>query len=132
VGLPLAGALAGAALAACLVGRSPALEESLGMGLTGLFGILMMGRFFGDLSTGRAVVLLIAPLLCWVSELPLVRGRKPWVMGAVRLAIVAIPLAVVLGLAKHDFDRDNAEVGEALLSHRGNLRDLPRGFNGAR
>ena len=110
VGLPLSAALAGAVLAACLAAKSHAMEGPLGIGLIGIFSVLMMGRFFGDLSTGRAVTLMVAPLLCWASEIPFLRDRRPWVIATVQLALVAIPLAVVLGLAKHDFNRDNPDL----------------------
>jgi hypothetical protein len=116
LGLPLAAAVAAAVIAARLLEKMPATEGAVGFGLVGLFGILMMGRFFGDLSTGRALALFVAPLLCWVSELPPLRARKAWVVGIVRLALVAIPLAIVLGLAKHEFDRDMAEPYAAVLS----------------
>src|SRR5262245_12814227 len=109
VGLPLAAALAGTVLAARLLEMQPATEGTLGLGLVSLFSILMMGRFFGELSTTRALALFAAPLLCWVSEVPPLRARPSWLIGTVRLAIVAVPLAIVLGLAKHDFDREMAE-----------------------
>jgi hypothetical protein len=116
VGLPLAGAVAATVLAARLLERMPATEGAVGLGLVSLFSIGIMGRFFGDLSTGRALALFVAPLLCWVSELPPLRARPPWVIGTVRLVVVAIPLAIVLGLAKHDFDRDMAEPYAAAMS----------------
>ena len=109
IALPLASALAAAALAARLREKLPATDGAVGIGLVGLFGVLTMGRFFGELSTGRAVALFLAPLLCWVSELPVLSQRKPWIVATVRLALVAVPLAVVLGLAKRDFDKDMAE-----------------------
>ena len=80
----------------------------LGIGVVGLFGVLFIGRFFGRLSTGSALALLLAPLLCWATEMPLLRHRKPWLVGSLRLVLVAIPLAVVLALAKRDFDRHMA------------------------
>jgi hypothetical protein len=119
VGLPLATAVAGTVLAAWLLEKLPATDGAVGIGLVGLFSILMMGRFFGELSTARALTLFLAPLLCWVTELPLLRARQPWVIGMVRLVLVAIPLAIVLGLAKHDFDREMAEPENALTSSRG-------------
>lgn len=80
----------------------------LGIGVVGLFGVLFIGRFFGRLSTGSALAMLLAPLLCWATEIPLLRHRKPWLVGSLRLVLVAIPLAVVLALAKRDFDRHMA------------------------
>ena len=73
-----------------------------------MFSILILGRFFGELSTGRAVAIFLAPLLCWTTELPVFRHRKPWFVAAVRLALVAVPLAAVLFLAQRDFAKNSA------------------------
>jgi hypothetical protein len=67
---------------------------------------LLIGHFFGRLSAAAAVALLLAPLLCWVTELPLLRQRRSSIVAALRLALVATPLIVVLVLAKRDFDRN--------------------------
>lgn len=80
----------------------------LGIGVVGLFGLLFIGRFFGRLSTACALVMLLAPLLCWITETPRLRHRKPWLVGSLRLILVAIPLVVVLVVAKRHFDRDMA------------------------
>lgn len=111
--LPLAAILAGAALTSRLVTSRAACPGAVGIGIVSLFGVLMLGRFFGELSTGRAVVIVLAPLLCWVTELPVFRARKPWVVAAVRLALVALPLAAVLFLAQRDFARNSAAPGGA-------------------
>ncbi len=81
---------------------------TIGIGAVGLFGLLFIGRFFGRLSTGDALTMLLAPLLCWITEIPLLRNRSPWIVGSLRLLLVAIPLVVVLWMAKRDFDRDMA------------------------
>lgn len=78
----------------------------LGIGVVSLFCLLFIGRFFGRISTGDALTILLAPLLCWVTEMPPLRRSKPWVVASLRLTFVAIPLLVVLTLAKRDFDRD--------------------------
>ena len=80
----------------------------VGVGVVGLFGLLFVGRFFGRLSTGYALAMLLSPLLCWVTEIPQLRHRKPWLVGSLRLVLVAIPLLVVLAVAKRAFDRDMA------------------------
>ena len=87
--------------------RAPAI---VGVGVVGLFGLLFVGHFFGRLSTGSALVMLHSPLLCWVAEMPRLRHRKPWLVGSLRLVLVAIPLLVVLAAAKRDFDRNMAPV----------------------
>jgi hypothetical protein len=85
----------------------------IGIGVVGLSGLLLIGRFFGELSTTSALTMLLAPLLCWVTETPWLRNRKPWLVGLIRLVLVAIPLLWVLAEAKSDFDRDMAP----LLTH---------------
>ncbi len=115
-GFPLVATLACTAIAAKLIttrsgATSPQLPENVGIGVVGigvvgLFGLLFMGRFFGRISTADALIMLLAPLLCWASEAPQLRDRKPWLVGSVRLLLVAIPLLVVLAQAKLKFDRD--------------------------
>lgn len=111
---PLAATLLGTVLGAKLVEKllgvpvnfgTPAI---LGIGVVGLFSLLAIGWFFGRLTTSSALAMLLAPLLCWVTETPLLKHRKPWLVGSIRLALVAIPLVVVLSLAKCDFDRNMA------------------------
>ena len=111
---PLAASIVTTAIAARLIAQrsgapanfgSPAI---IGIGIVGLFGVLFIGHFFGRLSTDAAVAMMLIPLLCWASELPLLRHRKPWLVGLVRLALVAIPLLVVLAVAKREFDRKMA------------------------
>ena len=86
----------------------------VGVGVVELFGVLFIGRFFGRLSTGCALAMLLAPLLCWTTEISLLRQRKPWLVGSLRLVLVAIPLLAVLAIVKRDFDRNMAP----LLSDR--------------
>ena len=88
-----------------------------GTGVVCLFGLLFVGCFFGRLSGESALVMLLAPLLCWVAEIPLMRHRKAWLVTVLRLALVAILLAVVLVMAKRRFDRDMAPLlGKAQVS----------------
>ena len=84
-----------------------------GIGVVGLFGLIFIGCFFGRLPTGSAVVMLLAPLLCWISEAPQLRHQKGWLIGMLRLVLVAIPLVAVVVVAKRDFDRGMAPLLEA-------------------
>lgn len=104
VAFPLATALFATAIASRLFTKqfAPAI---LGIGLVNLFGVLFIGRFFGRLSTESALTILLAPLLCWVTELPALRTRAAWQVGSIQLLLVAIVLLLVLALAKQDFDR---------------------------
>jgi hypothetical protein len=96
MGFPLAGALAGAAAASLLLAMPPTGAAPISIGLVSLFALLIDGRFFADLTTLHAVVLLGAPLLCWVSELPGLRKTNVWIRGALRIALVIAPLIFVV------------------------------------
>jgi hypothetical protein len=105
---PLVGSLAATMLASSLV-SSVNMSALIYLGVFELFGVTCIGHFFGRL-TAAAVCLLLAPLLCWITELPRLQQRFPterggWTRGIVRIGFVAIPLAVVLVLAKSDFDK---------------------------
>jgi hypothetical protein len=106
--LPLAAGLAAVAIASRLVTSRTACSGAVDIGMISVFGVLILGRFFGELSTGRAIAIFLAPLLCWATELPVLRTRKPWIVAAVRLALVALPLAAVLFLAQRDFAKNSA------------------------
>lgn len=104
---PLVAALVTTSAATCLASPllpAPQSPAGVGFGVVSLFGLVFVGRFFGELSTVCALTLLLTPLLCWASELHLLRSRKPWLIGSVRIVLVAIPLAIVLVVAKREFD----------------------------
>jgi hypothetical protein len=105
---PLSAATVGAVASLCLLTRHPNVCASIGICVVGLGSLLMIGRFFGGLSTEVALILILAPLLCWGTELPQLRCRPAWVVGSLRLLLVAIPLAALLLQAKRKFDHDTA------------------------
>lgn len=117
--IPLAAALIATAIAGKLAtcrAKLPTPVEApalVAIGVVGLAGILLVGHFFGRLSTPAALTLLLAPLLCWLTELPYLKTRPPWLIGSLRVFFVAVPLLVILLLAKSEFDR---ELGP-LVSH---------------
>lgn len=114
--LPLTSALIGVSIAASLL-RTPSISNGgTGIGVMGLFGLLFVGRFFGGLSTPQTLAIFLAPLLCWVSEIPLLTRQQPWQRAVLRLGLVAIPLIIVLALAKRSFDRDTAPLLSAVSS----------------
>jgi hypothetical protein len=108
LGLPLAAALAGAAAASLTVRGAPGASAGLGVGLVGLFALLVIGRFFAGLTTEHAILLGLAPLLCWLPELPYVRRVPLWARGLARLALVAAPLALVVAQAQQQFVKNSA------------------------
>lgn len=80
-------------------------QAAVAIGAVGLFSLVLIGKFFGALTTASALVLLAAPLWCWITELPLVRRQKPWMVFTIRLALVSMVLIAVLIVAKREFDR---------------------------
>src|SRR5262249_19629408 len=100
LGLPLAAALAGAAVAAPLLPGPPDARGALGVGLVGLFALLVVGRFLGWLPTAAGARLFAAPVLCWLPQLPPLRRAWPWLRGVVAVALVAAPVAGVVMQAR--------------------------------
>ena len=84
-------------------GRS--MQGTIGLGVTALFSFLWIGYFFGQLPAIDAVVIFLAPMLCWVSELSLFRRMNSRRKILLRLAVVAIPLMMQLFFAKEKFDQ---------------------------
>ena len=107
LGLPLAAAIVGGAVITAVSSSTPNLAAPIGVGVVGLFGLLVIGRFFGSLTTEHALLLFAAPLLCWLPELPLVRRLAPTLRASLQVALVVLPIAFVLQGAKKQFDEDN-------------------------
>ena len=119
LGIPLAGALLGAGAAALLF-SGPRETGSLGVGVVGLFGLLIVGRFMVELTTANALLLLLAPLLGWAPELPGMRRLWPVVRGTLAVVLVAVPVGVAVVQAR---DRARAEEAPAASPTEGTLRD---------
>lgn len=108
LGLPLAAALAVAAVASWALAPSVDLTGSIGVGVVGLFSLLVMGRFFGDLSTLHAAILFAAPLACWIPELAYLRRLGPKLRGVLRIGLTAVPVVIAVALAQSQFVADSA------------------------
>jgi hypothetical protein len=107
LGLALAGALAGTVAASLLLPKSAGGLGSLGVGLVLLFGLLVIGRFFGYLTTAHALLLSLGLLLCWVPEARYVVRLRPWLRGTLRVLLVALPVSLVVAQATQEFVRDS-------------------------
>jgi hypothetical protein len=94
--VPLAGALGGAGLALMAVPGRARTDNLLGLGAVGLFSVLCLGRFFGNLPTWIALVLFAVPLLAWLPAIPWLRAWKPWLRAALCLLVVSVPAAVAV------------------------------------
>jgi hypothetical protein len=106
LGLVLAAALAGATLPVLAV---PALQQctgGIGVGVVGLFGLLVIGRFFGQLTTAHAALLFSAPLLCWVPVLLQIPKLPASVRGLLMLGLVGVPVSVAVTQAQEQFKQD--------------------------
>jgi hypothetical protein len=106
LGFPLAAAVAGPALAALLVSEPRGVTNGLGVGVVGLFALLLLGHFFGQLSIFNATLLFAAPLLGWLPELPYLCKLKPRLRAALALALVAVPVAFAVAHAGQKFAED--------------------------
>jgi hypothetical protein len=103
LGLGLAAALGGATLASLIAAANSSRDGSMPVAVIGIFCVVLMGRFFGSLSTAMAACVLVAPLLAWIVELPRLRRLgTPW-RAAARFACVAVALLVVVLFAQRQF-----------------------------
>ena len=121
--IPLAAALAGTTLASPLLAKGAVgsdttyLRGTISIGVIGLFSLLFIGHYFGQLTGLRAIVLFLTPLLCWISELPGLRLRPEWQNSGVRFIAVTIVLSAVFFSAKQDFDRKMAPLLVGVSRH---------------
>jgi hypothetical protein len=106
IGFVLMASMVGATLASL---RSHAnMDGAVGIAVVTLFSLLVMGRFFGELSTSNAAVLLAAPLLAWLPELVRIGRGKTWLRAGLRLALTALPVVLVLFHARQHFIEESA------------------------
>jgi len=85
--------------------RQPA-SRRLGIGIVGLFSLLAISHFFAKLSLLHAVLLLGAPLLGWLPELPYARRLWPRLRGLMRVLLVGALVAFVVWMAQRQFAED--------------------------
>jgi hypothetical protein len=111
--LPLSGALAAVTLAALALRKSIRLDGAIGVGIVGLFALLVVGRFFGELTTPHAVLLFAAPLACWAAELPVAPTFKSWQRIVLQLVVLCLPLAFVVIQAQQKFTADSQRTNAA-------------------
>ncbi|MFM2095681.1 MAG: hypothetical protein RIS70_2805 [Planctomycetota bacterium] len=102
--LPLAGAMLGFGAANCMRATPRPSSPVLSLGVVSLFGIVFVGRFFGRVTTATGITTVLAPLLAGLPillRIPTQRSRLRFVLAVV---LVAIPLTIVVAIAKRDFD----------------------------
>jgi hypothetical protein len=106
VGLPLAAALIGATATAFFLPRTSRAPGPLGLPVVGLFSLLVIGRFYGELTSPHAVALFCAPVLGWLTELPYVRRLPAWGRSLARVAIVGALVFAIVVTAQAKFFKD--------------------------
>jgi hypothetical protein len=113
IGLPLAGALAGASLAVFVLPCESRSTGPVGVAVVGLFSLLVVGRYFGQLTSAHAILLFCAPLLGWIPELPYLRRLPAWARGLTRVILVAGLTGLVVALAQRNFTENSEATSSA-------------------
>lgn len=89
-GFPIAGALFGVAIGSFAT-RPATVRGAIGIGLVGLFSLLMAGRFFGGLTTFNAAILFAAPSASWIAPIIPINQRCTALSA---LALSALPVLI--------------------------------------
>lgn len=95
-GLALAGAVLGAVIVTLVLRWSSRGTRPLGVAIVGLYALVVIGRFFGELSSAHAIVLFASPLLAWLPELPLVRRLPRWARDVTRVVLVGLLVSAIV------------------------------------
>lgn len=103
VGLPLAASLLGAAGATLVLPPSLQVPPSTGVAVVGLSSLLVIGRFFGQLTITHMVLLFFAPVLGWLPELALPQRVRPRLRALARVALVGLLVSGVVIHAQRKF-----------------------------
>jgi hypothetical protein len=111
-GLPLAAGLAGIGVISLILRTIAGAQASLGVGVTGLFGLILCGHFFGELTTTHAFLLFLAPLLIWLPEIAYVRRLPLFLRGILALLLVAVPVTWSVFEAQRKFAENNSATEE--------------------
>jgi hypothetical protein len=103
--IPLVSSLLAIVLISALILRANISGALTSVAVVSLFGLLFIGRYFGALSSTNAVVILLSPLLCWLTEFSRTKHWSATRVGLIRLGIVSTVLLVVLFVARQEFNR---------------------------
>jgi hypothetical protein len=119
LGLPLAAALGGATIASFALAKPLPMSGAIAFGTVMLFSVLVIGRFFGELTTAQACLLFAAPLAGWLPELLPACRLSPRVRGTASMLLVAAIAAGIVIAAQRKFVERSAPGGEAQQSASG-------------
>jgi hypothetical protein len=121
-GLPLSAALLGGSAAALLLSPAARGTSPVGIAVVLLFSLLVIGRFFGELSSVHAILLFAAPLLGWLPELAPLRRVSPRIRGLARVILVTVLVVAVVGDAVRNFV-NNGQASPGSPSSEPSIRD---------
>jgi hypothetical protein len=102
-GLALAGAVSGAVVVTLALRWSSRGTRPLGVAIVGLYALVVIGRFFGELSSAHAIVLFASPLLAWLPELPVLRRLPGWARNVTRVLLVGLLVSAIVGMEVRKF-----------------------------
>jgi hypothetical protein len=108
-GLTLPAALVGLTIASLALKGAPEMNGVVGVAVVSLFAVLAQGRFFGQLSTTNAILLMGSPLLGWCAEIPWIRRKNSFAHGLLRVVLPTIPVAIALVVAQRQFVADTSK-----------------------
>ena len=115
MGLVLAASLAGTILVSMFSSSTSTWIPVIGLGVVGLFALLTIGLFFGELSALNAALVWIGACLCWVPDhSPTLRRQSTRVRGILRVVLPLIPVTVALVLAQQEFARALSQTYEGM------------------
>jgi hypothetical protein len=107
LGMALGAALAGAGVVSMFVRSPRAVRGALGIGVVGLFALLVSGKFFAELTWRHAALLFGAPLLCWLPEMPHVSRLHPWLRAVLAAMLVSIPVTLAVTQAQKQHEEES-------------------------
>lgn len=110
-GIALAAGLFGATVGSCFIASGEKSESVVGVGLAGLFAVLVSGHYFGELRALHGVVLFMAPLLSAIAAWPRIRAWRPAARCTLQVTLVGIPIVIVLYQAMQAFQQDYTPAG---------------------
>lgn len=123
LGFPLGGAILGVAVGQGFPSwtkKSGDRAESrlpagpIAFGLVGLFSLLVVGKFFGELPGGEAILLLFAPLLVCLPLQRVLPSRGSWLAGPLGCGLVLLMLSLVAANAGIRFNRNSQPAAQAI------------------
>ena len=108
IGLPLAAALVGALAASVALSGPFDAAGLLGPGVVGLFALLVIGRFFGELSMLNAGLLFLRAVARFLARIAWRPPDRAALRDSLRVVLAVAPVVAALVLAQQAFRQESA------------------------